>query len=53
MYCYQMQGYIFLQIPCFMGREVIHPKLQLRKKLGREQSKYVHDMRKKFNDVVK
>ena len=31
------QGYIFLQIPCFLGRETIQPKLKLGKKLRREQ----------------
>ena len=31
------QGYIFLQIPCFLGRETIRPKLKLGKKLRREQ----------------
>ena len=31
------QGYIFLQIPCFLGREKNQPKLKMGKKLRREQ----------------
>ena len=31
------QGYISLQIPCFLGRETIQPKFKLEKKLRREQ----------------
>ena len=48
-----IQGYIFLQIPYFLGRETIQPKSKLGKKLRREQYKCVHDTGKKFNDVVK
>ena len=33
---YVNQGYIFLQIPYFLGRETIHPKLKLGKKFRRE-----------------
>ena len=31
------QGYIFLQMPCFLGRETIQPKLKLGKKIRRGQ----------------
>ena len=50
----KIQGYIFLQIPYFLGRETIQPKLKLGKKFRWEQWKCVHDeMGKKFNAVVK
>ena len=37
------QGYIFLQIPYFLGRETIQLKLKLGKKFRREQWKCVHE----------
>ena len=36
-----------------MGGETIQPKLKLGKKLRKEQQKCVHEMGKKFNDVVR
>ena len=43
------QGYIFLQIPCFLGWETFQPKFKLGKKWRKKQYKCVHEMGKKFN----
>ena len=50
---WHIQGYIFLQITCFLGRGKNQPKLKMGKKLRREQYECVHEMGKKFTNVVK